>query len=300
MVPEMEGRARLAAALAHAPLDIDILESRSRQQDGYTIETLSLQIGGAIVRGIVTRPLTAPAPGPAILYAHSHGGGYAIGATELLEGRDYLQDALGPILAKRGYVCLAIDMPCFGTRSDITESFAAKALLWRGRSLIGRMLDEQAAALSYLCAREDVDTARVGAYGMSMGSTLSYWLAALDPRIVSVAHVCCFADQREMIRLGAHEGHGFYMTVPGLLDRFDAGSIAALVAPRPQLICLGGVDPLTPPSAVEIALNDVVQGYGQHPDRLETLIDPDAGHQETPRMRDAVLQFFDRTLRPTV
>ena len=44
-------------------------------------------------------------------------------------------------------------------------------------------------------------------------------LAALDDRIKAVAHLCCFADYDTMIELGAHDGHGHYMTIPGLAGR---------------------------------------------------------------------------------
>ncbi len=57
------------------------------------------------------------------------------------------------------------------TRSDVSESAASKALLWYGGSLLGKMLCEEAAALTYLASRPDVDASRIGALGMSMGST---------------------------------------------------------------------------------------------------------------------------------
>src|SRR5690606_18492186 len=130
---------------------------------------------------------------------HSHGGRYDIGASELLDGREYLLDPLGPVFARAGYVTLCIDMPVFGERANVSESFAAKALLWQGKSLFGQMLSDHAAALTYLAGRADVDAGRIGAFGISMGCMLSYWLAAMDERIAAVAHVCCFADFRTMI-----------------------------------------------------------------------------------------------------
>ena len=262
----------------------------------YAVETLRLRLGGIEVRGILTRPLAPQGKLPGILYAHSHGGGYAIGATELLDGREYLVDPLGPVFAHAGYVTLCIDMPVFGERSNVSESAATKALLWMGKSLFGQMLSEQAAALSYLASRADVDADRLGAFGISMGSTLSYWLAAMDMRIKAVAHLCCFADQRSMIELGAHDGHGIYMMVPGLLAETDAGAIAALVAPRPQLICIGEADRLTPPLAVARALAEVSPAYAEAPQNLQLVSEPGISHQETPTSRFAMLAFFARHL----
>jgi dienelactone hydrolase len=272
------------------------LSKEIENRGDYVIEHVRLRIGDAEVRGILTRPAKIEGRLPAILYGHSHGGGYGIGARELLDGRDYLVGPLGPVFARAGYVTLCIDMPIFGERATVAESFAAKALLWHGKSLFGQMLSDHGAALTYLAGREDVDAARIGAFGLSMGCVLSYWLAAIDKRIAAVAHLCCFADFRTMIELGAHDGHGIYLTVPGLLKEADGGAIAALIAPRPQLICVGEADHLSPPLAVARALEDLRPAYADCPDRLELVSEPGVGHQETARMRTAVLGFFGKWL----
>lgn len=290
-------RARFAELLGFAEPEFRLISSTQEHVDDYVIEHLRFQIGNTDVRGILIRPEGADRKLPAILYGHSHGGGYAIGAQELLDGREYLLDPLGPVFARAGYVTLSIDMPIFGERASVSESHAAKALLWHGRSLFGAMLSDHAAALTYLTSRDDVDASRVGAFGISMGCVLSYWLAALDERIAAVAHLCCFADFRTMIELGAHDGHGIYLTVPGLLREADGGTIAGLIAPRPQLICVGEADRLSPPLAVERAWNELVPAYAGAESMLEKFSEPGVGHRETETMRAAVLQFFSRYLQ---
>lgn len=289
-------RSRFAELLGFAPPEIGLISSIEENVDDYVVERLRLRIGEEEVRGILTRPRGAAGRLPAILYGHSHGDGYAIGARELLDGREYLVGPLGPVFARAGYVTLCIDMPIFGERATVSENFAAKALLWHGKSLFGQMLSDHAAALTYLESREDVDPARIGAFGLSMGCVLSYWLAALDDRIAAVAHLCCFADFRTMIELGAHDGHGIYLTVPGLLREADGGTIAALIAPRPQLVCVGEADRLSPPLAVERAWAELEPAYAGAEDRLEKVSEPGVGHQETPSMREAVLAFFGKWL----
>jgi len=290
-------RSRFRELLGFEEPAMRLLSRRQEAAEGYAVEHLRLLLGETEVRGILTRPAHEAGRLPAILYGHSHGGGYAIGARELLDGRDYLLDPPGPALARAGYVTLCIDMPVFGERATVSEGAAAKALLWHGESLFGRMLCDHAAALSYLAGREDVDPARIGAFGISMGCLLSYWLAALDRRIAAVAHLCCFADFRTLIETGAHDGHGIYLSVPGLLREADAGAIAALIAPRPQLICVGEADRLTPPAAVARAMEALRPAYAEAPGRLEFLGAPGVGHRETPEMRAAVLAFFARHLR---
>jgi hypothetical protein len=290
-------RSRFSELLRFEEPSIALLSRESTEHDGYLVEELRFRIGEDEVRGLLTRPLGVERRLPAILYGHSHGGGYAIGARELLDGREYLVGPLGPIFARAGYVTLCIDMPIFGERATTSESFAAKARLWYGDSLFGKMLCDHAAALTYLAGRDDVDASRIGAFGISMGCVLSYWLAALDDRIAAVAHLSCLADFRTMIELGAHDGHGIYLTVPGLLSEADGGTIAALVAPRPQLVCIGEADALTPPLSVERAWGELAPAYAATPDRLELVSEPGVEHRETERMRTAVLAFFGRWLK---
>ena len=233
-----------------------------------------------------------------MLLAHAHGGAYDIGARELVDGRPAWLDPPGPALAGAGFVALAIDMPCFGSRAGLGESAASKAGLWYGRPLFGQMLGDQAGALSWLTARPEVDPARIGVLGLSMGATLGYFLAALDPRVAAVAQLCCFADFATLVETGAHDLHGPYLTVPGLLAAISTGAIAGMVAPRPQLICLGAEDPLTPPLAVARACAEAEAAYRAAGGEaaLEICIEAGVGHRETPEMRRRVMAFLRRAL----
>ena len=276
-----------------------LVETEATDRGGYVLETLRFETGtGESVRGYVTRPKGADGPLPAILYIHAHGGRYEIGADELIEGRPALLSPFGAVFADNGYLSFTIDLPCFGTRQHITEAALSKALIWHNRSLAGQMLGELHSALDHLAARQDVDADRIAAFGISMGATFSYWLAAVDPRICAAAHLCCFADFDAMIASGAHDGHGIYLIVPGLLDMASNGEIAGLMAPRPQFVGLGARDPLTPPDAVEIATAEARAAYDAEDAgaRFEMLIEPEGGHAETPAIRKAVLSFLARSL----
>lgn len=291
--------ARLEQLFVMEPSRLVLEGIETQAHQGYVLERLHLALDtGEKVRGLLTRPAGATGQGPAIVYAHAHGGNYALGAAELTEGRAALLSPLGPVFARAGYVTLAIDMPVFGERATVTESAAAKAKLWYGKTLFGQMLSEQRAALDYLASRADVDANRIGMYGISMGATLSYWLAAVEPRLKAIAHLCCYADFGVMVELGAHEGHGIYLSIPGLLTEASNGEIAGLVAPRAQLVCLGEDDSLTPPWAIDRAVPETMAAYRRAgaEGRFEILREAGVGHQETERSRAAVLDFFARTL----
>lgn len=268
--------------------------------DGLDLHRITVTSGSRTLPGMFVVPAGRTGPLPAILYCHAHGNRYGIGAAELMEGRPALQaPPYGPVLARAGFAVLCVDMAGFGARqSEGTESALAKAALWRGRTLLGRMLDDLTAALDALAAHPSVDAARIATLGLSMGATHAYWLAALDDRIAACAHMCAFADIGPLIETGAQDLHGIYMTVPGLLEKGDMGDVAALIAPRPQLVAAGLQDPLTPPDALNPALNRLRQAYESQgvSDALTVLTSPDTGHEETPRMREAVLGFLERHL----
>ncbi len=253
--------------------------------------------GGETVRGFLTRP-PHDRPVPAILCIHAHGFQYQIGASELLDGRPSLFSPVGPVFPGMGFAALMIDMPGFGIRAEPGESARTKARLWRGKSEAGQMLGELAAAFAWLTARDDIIADKVGVYGISMGATLGYWLASVEPRIACVAHMCAYADFATLIETGAHDLHGIYLTVPGLLNIASNGEIAGRIAPRPQLIAIGDLDPLTPPAAVDRALSETRAAYAaaSASERLTVHREPESGHVETSAIRDAVAAFFRRYL----
>lgn len=279
---------------------LDPVSRTIEEAGGQVVERLEFRNGaGEAIRGFLTRP-AGKGVFPAILYIHAHGARYDIGASELLDGRPALLGPLGLQFAHRGYVTLCIDMPAFGSRAEPGEAPRTKERLWRRKSLAGQMLGEQRAALDWLIRRDDVDADRVGAYGLSMGATLAYWLASVDERIACLAHLCCYADFDTLIETGAHDLHGIYLTIPGLLTVATNGEIAGLIAPRPQLIAVGDEDPLTPPLAVDRALAETREAYAAAgaTDRLILIREPASGHVETPTIRARVFDFFRRYLAP--
>ena len=61
------------------------------------------------------------------------------------------------------------------------------------------MVFDSLRAVDYLCTRPDIDASRIGTLGMSMGSTLAWWLAALDVRIRVCVDICCLTDFEALI-----------------------------------------------------------------------------------------------------
>lgn len=305
-------RAELWSLLGELPLSVAASAPTgevvgSFEVDGGVVERLMLDLNGVeLVPALLAIPNRRDERAPGMLYVHAHNG--LQGKHELVEGRPRHQGPYLPDLLARGLVTLCIDNWCFGERAlrpdDIRrgEEDTFKRMLWEGRVLFGMMVFDQWRALSYLAARPEVDARRVGSTGLSMGSTLSWWLAALDERVRLCVDLCCLTDYDELMENGDLAGHGIYYYVPRLLRHFSSADINALIAPRARLSLNGRTDPLTPPAGVERIAASVAAAYealgtGDRC-RIELF---DCGHEETPEMRALALEWIDRFLvRPAL
>jgi dienelactone hydrolase len=266
-----------------------------READGYRLETWELDLNGLeTVPAHLARPAKLPGRAPAVLFNHSHGGGYDIGKRELLEGRSYLQpEPYAKALTARGYVVLCIDHWVFGERSHTSELDTFKAMLWQGRVLWGMMVYDSLRALDWLVARPDVDPARVGTLGMSMGSSMAQWVAALDERVRAAVDICCLTEYHTLLAQKGLSRHGIYYYVPGLLKHFTAADINALIAPRAHLAIAGLKDKLAPVEGLDVIDRELQRVYAEagHPERWK-ILRYDVGHQETAEGRQEALAFL--------
>jgi len=273
---------------------------KREEHEGYTLERLVLDLNGIEdVPAILLIPAKRSETAPGLLYIHWHAGMYDLGKEQLLRGVD-AQPAYAPVLAEKGIVTLAIDSWCFGERKhehdgSEGEQTAFKLMLWRGQVLFGMMMFDEFRAMDYLASRPEVDATRLGAFGMSMGSTKSWWLAALDPRVKICLDVCCLTDFDELIKTHGLKGHGIFYYVPSLLKHFQTADINELIVPRAHLSVNGREDPLTPPAGVEKIrdrLMPLYRKYGKESDcRIELF---DCAHVELPEMRKEILGWMDR------
>jgi hypothetical protein len=286
--------------LDHRPQSPKLL--KTEKGPGYTLEHLVLDLNGLEpVPALLLIPDKRQQRAPGLLYIHWHGGTYPTGKDELLTGRKVLP-AYAPVVAEKGIVTLAIDSWCFGERMHDKdgrngEGDAFKEMLWKGRVLFGMMLFDEFRAVDYLVSRPEVDPNRIGAFGLSMGATKAWWLAALDPRIKLCIDLCCLTDFEELIKIKNLKGHGIYYYVPSLLKHFQTAQINELIVPRAHLSLNGRQDLLTPPAGVERVrdyLLPLYQRYGKAEDcRIELF---DCGHEELPVMRKLVLEWLDKHL----
>jgi dienelactone hydrolase len=232
-----------------------------------------------------------------VLYCHAHGNNFAIGKDELLLGRPALQaPPYGEVLPRLGFAVLAIDHWCFGERAHRGERALVKQLLWEGRTLWGQRVHDSLSALAWLRSQARFAELPCATLGLSMGSTMALWTAALDEGVGSCIELCGLAEFDALLATGEHDLHGEYFFVPGLKRDFSAAEIAALIAPRRHVSFVGRDDPLTPAAGVLSVNLALEQAYLllRRPEAWQQHVFP-VGHVESAAMRELVLAHLAST-----
>ncbi len=271
----------------------------TEERPAYVLEKLELDLNGIEpAPAWFVRPKALSGRVPAILYNHAHGGDYRLGKDEFLKGRDVLQSPpYAELITSLGYCGLCMDTWAFGERATRTELDTFKHMLWNGKVLWGMMVYDSIRGVDYLSSRPEVDAGRIGTLGLSMGSTMAWWLAALDERVKVCVDLCCLTDFRALIEAGNLKGHGIYYYVPSLLKHFTTAQINALIAPRPHLSLAGNLDALTPTAGLERIDQELKAVYAAL-GKLEhwKLLRYNVGHEETPEMRREIIAFLKQFL----
>jgi dienelactone hydrolase len=275
---------------------------------GYRLERLRIDNG---VDGVMSAMLLVPdglkGAAPTICWLHSS----SYDHTQLLvPGTNGGAEPLGEVFVKRGWVVFAPDASWYGDRAGggPSGSFEEKVRqedtqhkynLWFGRTLWGMFVRDDQVALDYLCTRPEVDAKRIGATGISMGSTRSWWLAAVDDRIACVVGVACLTRYTNLLHHGQLRAHGTYYFVNGILKHFDTEAVIAVIAPRPLLFLTGELDAGSPADgikAIEAKVGGVYRALGAA-DHFKSVRYPETGHTYTPAMRKQMLAWFDKWLK---
>jgi hypothetical protein len=261
----------------------------------WVLEKLVLDLNGIeAAPAWFAKPKGASGRLPTVLFNHSHGGGYSIGKTEFIAGREYMgTPPYAQFLTSLGYNALCFDTWVFGERATRTELDTFKDMLWHGQVLWGMMVYDALKAVDYLVSRPDVDVQRLATVGMSMGSSTAQWIGALDPRLKVVVDICCLTDWHTLVEVHGLQYHGIYYYVPDLLNHFTTAQMNALIAPRAHLSLAGNQDTLTPVAGLEKVDRELQRVYAAagSPEHWK-LLRYDGGHLETPAMREQIRQWF--------
>ncbi len=275
------------------------MKSRTEEKtEHYRLERLTLDLNGIEdVQAQAVVPLEGRGPFPWIVFSHSHGGYYELGKCELTDGVPYrCATPMAVELTRAGFAAICIDHWGFGARQGAGELPLFLNMLWAGRVMWGMMVYDTIRTVDYLLTRTDIDSSRIGTTGMSMGSTMAWWHAALDTRVACCVDTCCLTEFSSFQARGGM--HGVYYYVPSLLKHFTTAQINALIAPRPHLSLAGEMDALTPVEGLDIVdaeLKGVYRDLGA--DGKWVLKRYPVAHLETAEMRAETIKFFSAELQ---
>ncbi len=261
--------------------DLNPLGRGPRTHDGYTIENVAFEsLPGFFVAGNLYRPANCQARRhAAVLCPHGHfdrpnGGG---------RFRDDMQKRCAT-LARMGAVVFAWDMVGWGESGQYPHN--------TGEKVLALQLWNSIRALDFLETLPEVDPVRVGITGASGGGTQAFLLAAVDERIrVSIPAVQVSAHF--FGGCGCESGMPIHRSVRHQTSNVE---IAALAAPRPQLLISDGQDWTRNTPVVEYPyIREVYRLYDAEA-QVECAHFPDEGHDYGYSKRCPAYRFLARHL----
>lgn len=292
------------------------------QRDGYKARKIEIRL---------SRYYTVPAyllvpdgkgPFPAVNALHDHGAHLFIGKEKMIRplacedslvkadaqqwvDQLYERQFVGDYLARHGYVVFSADAPMWGERGqqegpkrDRYDMIAGNMMMY-GIDLSAYMTYDDIAGTEFLATLPEVDAARIGCVGCSMGAYRAWMLSALSDRIKAGAAVCWMVttDEQMSFNYSRTENGGFANCFPGLRRWLDYPHVASMACPKAMLFISGSQDKLFPVPGVKKAfkvMHDAWKSQGAN-EKLETEL-WDIPHSCPVRAQERVLQFFRKNL----
>lgn len=226
---------------------------------------------GAETSGCLKRPPNTPAPYPAILLLHDHGGYFELGWEKLFanpKSRDYQKTFYGgrspaEVFLEQGFAVMCVDALGWGSRYQggysQQQALAANAM-GLGWSLAGLVASEDIQAAQWLACQPDIDANRIGAFGFSFGALRAWQLAALSPLIKTAASLSWMAERQALMAPDAPLLRGqsaYYFLHPFISNRLDFPDMAGLAAKKPLFFRSGEGDRHMPVDSVTSAWNKI-------------------------------------------
>lgn len=248
----------------------------TRHMDGYTVENISIEsFPGFYITGNLYTPVVKSQKNAAILFPHGH-----LKDSRL---REVTQISCA-VLARMGAIVFTYDMVGFGESVQVNHEIPIALVLqtWNSKRV-----------LEYLLSRPDVDKDRIGMTGASGGGTQTFMLTAIDDRIKASAPV---------VQVSAHF-FGGCVCESGMPVHTYKGfqtnnvEIAALCAPRPQLIVSNGADWTRNTPRIEYPYLQKVYALYDAEHKIENVHLPTEKHDLGHSKRSAVYNFFAHHLK---
>lgn len=203
-------------------------------------------------------------------------------------------------LAERGYVTLAPDYPNFGdyTFDPYAHGYASATM----KGIFNHMR-----AVDLLASLPEVDAARIGAIGHSLGGHNTLFLGVFDPRVRVLVTSCGFNSFAKYMHgdLTGWSHRGYMPRIASEYGKsaarmpFDFPEILAALAPRPVFINAPVGDSNFEVSGVRDCVQAARPVFARifHAEDRLVAEHPEGGHDFPPAVREDAYRFVDRWLK---
>ena len=266
------------------------------ERDGYSVEKVCFQThAGFYLAGNLYRPVGQGAgPFPAVLNPHGHWAKGRLEDTKLgaIAGRCIGQ-------ARQGMIAFSYDMVGYNDTQFATPAgepgykthrhFGSEPWqqLWN-LSLMGLQTWNSIRALDFLESLPDVDKSRLGCTGASGGGTQTFMLGAISDHLA--------AQAPNVMVSHSMQGGCSCENAPGLRVDFSNMEIAAVPAPRPQILVAAATDWTKTMMTIEGPSVEKVYRLFRAPEKLR-YVRLEFDHNYNQASREQVYGWFGKWLR---
>ncbi len=260
------------------PLDAKVVAEQTTRPAAGDVHTLrEIEINSTPrrrIRCLVAVPASGHGPFPAVVCIHGHGG-----TRRSVHDAASIYKGFAAALAAEGFVTVAADVG----QHEVSE---------QGRSLMGERLWDLMRCVDYLESLPEVDRARIGCGGLSLGGEMAMWLGAMDTRIRATVSSGFLTRMDQM-----EQGHCMCWKFDGLRDRVEYADIYSLIAPRALQCQNGRREPAADftPALAAGAMDEIRVIYGDLGGLRNVELDVHDGAHEIDLPN--LLAFFRRHLR---
>lgn len=283
-----------------APPKVEILSKTG--DDEVLLEDLKIQADQTNwIPAIVAKPKKAAGRMPAIICLPGTGGTRQQLTSEKLQLSERPRTGWARALAAEGFVTISLDYRGSPARDQNIYLDAVRKQL-EGGSFMGVLVQEVLRTVDYLETRPDVDRAKIGITGFSLGGAMTWYAAAADARFSVVVPVCSGAGTYEALTADQKRTsyHSQYFYPAGFLKIFpgDQPDVFKSMAPRAVLVVGRDQDQGMPVEGLRRLEKEVGAAYARAGVGDRFAVHITAGdHTYTPEMFDQVKSWFRRFLK---
>ncbi len=186
----------------------------------------------------------------------------------------------------------------FNATSSRHENLMAKAMFDAGTTWPGVLAQGDIASVDYLLTRPEVDAARIGCLGLSIGGYRSAHLFGLDPR-VKVGIVAGWMVPYRSILFDHIKNHTWMLYVPGQVPWLELPDVVTLNAPNPLMVINCSQDKLFTMEGMRAAESHIAEVYKRMGASEKFLCKfYDEPHSLKIPAQDDAIAWFERWLKP--